>query len=65
MWITVMGHRPSISSEDVGTYKKGGFFFDGMVWDGGVRWMIEAGDRVYLLLLEGMLWRNIEILYWI
>ena len=28
---TVMGHRLSISSEDVGTYKKGGFFFDGMV----------------------------------
>ena len=30
----MMGHRLSISSEDVGSYKKDGFIFDGMVLDG-------------------------------
>ena len=52
MWVTMLGHRLFISSEDVGTYKKGGFIFDGMVWDGVFRWTIEAGDRLYSLLLE-------------
>ena len=32
--IIVMGHRLSISSEDVDSYKKGGFIFDGMALDG-------------------------------
>ena len=52
MWETVLGHRLFISSEDVGTYKKSGFIFDGMFWDGVFRYTIEAGDRVYSLLLE-------------
>ena len=52
MWVTVLGHRLSISSEDVGTYKKGGFIFDAMVWDGVFRWTTEVGDKVYSLLLE-------------